>query len=237
MSHSTPSTPFACFAVFIIAGPTTLLALCDGTRKNWRVVAMGILGASLSDILLIGAVGLGLGALLGASEVVFSAVKRFGVVYLIWLGIELWRSAPEATSFQPTLPHVLPSAAFSRCLGVDLSNPKALLFFATFLPQFMDTSQPQAIPYRILALASAAFDVLVKTGYIIGGVQAARLLSSVGRRRLNRSCAVAMLSLAGFLARFRRTDAKSRSSGGLPLAPPQLERSASGRTRVAFRPC
>lgn len=197
----------ACLAVFITPGPTTLLALANGTRRNWRVAAMGILGAALSDVLLIAAVGLGLGALLAASESLFSIVKWLGVVYLVWLGLQLWRSAPRAASASAAPGDVLPSAAFRRSLGVALSNPKGLLFFSAFLPQFIDTSQPQAAQYAILALASAVLDALVMGCYAVGGAQAARLLSARGMRRLNRSCAVAMFSLAGFLSLYRRSDA------------------------------
>ena len=161
----------------------------------------------MSDILLIGAVGLGLGALLAASEVLFSAVKWCGVAYLVWLGIQLWKSPPSALASQSVSSDASPPAAFLRSLGVALSNPKGLLFFAAFLPQFIDTSQPQAAQYAILAVVSAFLDVLVMSCYAVGGAQAAKYLSAGGMRRLNRSCAGAMLGLAGFLALYRRADA------------------------------
>ena len=198
---------FACLAVFITPGPTTLLALSNGTKRSWRIATAGILGAALSDVLLIGAVGLGLGALLAASEVLISAVKSCGVAYLVWLGMQLWKSSPAAYTSHSVTSDPSPSAAFLRSLGVALSNPKGLLFFAAFLPQFIDTNQPQSMQYAILALVSALLDVLVMSCYAVGGAQAAKYLSAHGMRRLNRSCGGAMLALAGFLALYRRADA------------------------------
>jgi threonine/homoserine/homoserine lactone efflux protein len=73
-------------------GPTVLLAMTNGSRYGTRVAAPGILGAITSDVVLIGAVALGLGALLTSSAVLFAAVKWLGVAYLAYLGLRLLRS-------------------------------------------------------------------------------------------------------------------------------------------------
>jgi len=197
----------ACLAVTITPGPTMLLALSNGTSRRWRVVAMGILGAALSDLLLIGAVSVGLGALLAASETIFSVVKWVGVLYLAWLAIQLWRTQPTGLSINSG--NASPSArrAFIRSLLVALSNPKGLLFFSAFLPQFVNTSKPQVPQYLLLALLTAAMDIVVMAGYASGGAQAARLLTAQGLHRLNRACASVLLSLAAFLALYRRAKA------------------------------
>jgi len=197
----------ASFTVTVIPGPTTLLALANGASRNWRVAGMGIVGAALSDLLLIGAVSIWLGTLLAASETLFSLVKWVGVCYLIWLGIQLWRSKPFGVSGQSTSVTTSPMRAFVRSLAVALSNPKGLLFFSAFLPQFINIGQPLAIQYLLLALLSATIDIVVMACYAAGGSQAAKLLTSRGLRRLNRACASVMLSLAAFLALYRRTNA------------------------------
>lgn len=193
-----------CFAVTVTPGPTMLLALANGTSRNWRIATMGILGAALSDLLLIGAVAIGLGALLAASEALFSLVKWVGVCYLVWLGIQLWRSHPTGIAVNTTASAASPRKAFVRSLAVALSNPKGLLFFSAFLPQFINIAEPQSLQYLALALLSATIDIAVMACYAAGGAQAARLLTATGLRRLNRACATAMLSLAGFLALYRR---------------------------------
>lgn len=208
MTHTTLILyAMACFAVTVTPGPTTLLALTNGTSRNWRVTGMGILGAALSDLVLISAVSIGLGALLLASEALFSVAKWIGVCYLVWLAVQLWRSQPAGIDGQAGRKEVSPRKAFARSLAVALSNPKGLLFFSAFLPQFINVNQPQASQYLQLALLTAAIDITVLACYAAGGSQAARLLTARGLRRLNRGCASAMLSLAAFLALYRRSNA------------------------------
>ncbi len=194
-----------CLAVTVTPGPTMLLALANGTSRSWRIAGMGILGAALSDLLLIGAVSVGLGALLAASEAVFSTVKWAGVLYLVWLAVQLWRSQPAALTTNNGASSTA-ATAFSRSLLVSLSNPKGLLFFSAFLPQFINTAEPQALQYITLALLTAALDSVVMACYATGGAQAARFLTVKGLRSLNRACASALLSLALFLALYRRAN-------------------------------
>src|ERR1044071_8209355 len=82
---------FALVAVVAIAipGPTVLLALANGSRFGVRRATYGMLGAVASDIVLVTAVAVGLGAVLLASEVAFSVLKWVGVAYLVYLGIRL----------------------------------------------------------------------------------------------------------------------------------------------------
>lgn len=196
-----------CFAVTVTPGPTMLLALANGTTRSWRIAGMGILGAALSDLFLIGAVSVGLGALLAASKVVFSIVKWVGVLYLVWLAVQLWLSSPDALKINVGNSSSTASKAFFRSLLVSLSNPKGLLFFSAFLPQFINPAEPQAIQYVILALLTAALDIVVMACYATGGAQAARYLTLKGLRLLNRACASVLLSLALFLAFYRRSNA------------------------------
>lgn len=200
----------ASFAATITPGPTMLLALSNGASRDKRVAAMGILGAALSDLVLIGAVSLGLGAVLAASEALFSVVQWVGVGYLVWLSVRLWRSSPAslspATMTSGTAPPS-PARAFARSFLVAVSNPKGLLFFSAFLPQFITTTAPQAPQYLVLALVTTLLDMLVMACYAAGGGQAARLLSAKGLQRLNRACAAILLSMAGILAGYRRSNA------------------------------
>lgn len=194
----------ACLAVTLTPGPTMLLALANGTSRNFRIVGMGMLGAALSDLILIGAVGIGLGTLLAASETLFSCVKWLGVLYLVQLGIQMWKQEPILLLRQSP---VSARTSFFRSLFVSLSNPKGLLFFSAFLPQFITPSRPQAPQYATLGMATALLDMAVMACYALGGAQAARMLTIRGLRRLNRICASVFLSLAALLAVYRRANA------------------------------
>lgn len=200
-----------CTASAVLAltpGPTMLLALSNGVAGGIRVAAIGIAGATLASGLLIGTVALGLGALLLASEILFDALRALGVAYLCWLAYKLWLTPPLAlnpAALALDARRLSPRAAFWRCATVSLSNPKALLFFSAFLPQFVDPAQPQAPQYLALAAIFLSIDALVMLAYASAGRYAVNFLSARSVTYINRGCALAMLLLAATLAAFRRT--------------------------------
>jgi threonine/homoserine/homoserine lactone efflux protein len=200
---------FAVVAFIGIAtpGPTVLLALSNGSRFGVRRAVAGMYGAVVSDFVLIGAVALGLGALLAASEFWFAVVKWLGVAYLAFLGIVLLRSSGSATaaleraSRSPAAPA---HALFMRCFLVAVTNPKGYLFFSAFLPQFVDPAKPQANQYVVLAIVFATLDFVVMLAYAGFGSRAASFLRSTAAVWLDRLCGGALLTLAGSMAFYRR---------------------------------
>ncbi|MDN3721930.1 LysE family translocator [Roseibium salinum] len=188
-------------------GPTVLLALTNGSRFGVRRACFGMIGAVMSDFVLIGAVALGLGALLAASEFWFSVVKWVGVCYLAYLGLTLLRSGG---ALDETLHSVSGERSgsvrsiFLKSFMVAVTNPKGYLFFSAFLPQFIDPMAPQVQQYAVLALVFAGIDFLVMLGYALLGSQAVRILRGSGALWLDRICGGALLTLAGSLAFYRR---------------------------------
>lgn len=200
----------ASLALAVIPGPTMLLALSNGMGGGLRRAAWGIGGATLGSAAVIAVVAIGLGSLMLASAWLFELVRWVGVGYLLWLAWQLWRS--PVTDVQATLAQVpgrevQGRAAFSRSLTVALSNPKALLFFSAFLPQFVDPVMPLAPQYALLGVLFVSIDALVMVAYALAGRQAVRWLSSAGLRWLNRVCGAGMGMLALVLARVHRQTA------------------------------
>jgi len=187
-------------------GPTVLLALTNGSRFGVRASVPGMIGAVLSDFVLIGAVALGLGALLAASEFWFAVVKWVGVAYLAYLGVRLLRSKGVLTI--PTEGSAARAstakAVFLRSFLVAATNPKGYLFFSAFLPQFIVPGEPQTPQYTALALTFASIDFAVMLAYAMAGAQAIRFLRANGVLWLDRICGGALLALAGSLALYRR---------------------------------
>lgn len=191
-------------------GPTVLLALTNGSRFGVRRALVGMIGAVLSDFVLIGAVALGLGALLAASEFWFSVVKWIGAGYLAFLGIMLLRSKGSLNeTLHGTAENGLgsPRSIFLKSFLVAVTNPKGYLFFSAFLPQFIVPSEPQVPQYALLALVFAVIDFLVMFGYAALGSQAVRVLKTSGALWLDRICGCALLALAGSLVFYRRATA------------------------------
>lgn len=199
---------FAIVAFIGIAtpGPTVLLALTNGSRFGVRASLAGMVGAVLSDFVLISAVALGLGALLAASEFWFSVVKWIGVAYLAYLGIRMLRSNGTLSVPSEDCSTGRPSsrAILVRSFLVAVSNPKGYLFFSAFLPQFIVPSEPQLPQYAALAVTFAAIDFAVMFAYAAAGAQAIRVLRAKGVLWLDRICGGALLALAGSLALYRR---------------------------------
>lgn len=200
---------FAAVAFVGIAtpGPTVLLALTNGSRYGMRRALPGMVGAMLSDFVLIGAVALGLGALLAASEFWFTVVKWLGAAYLAFLGVQMLRSTGSigrALDEAEAGITATPKSVFTKSFLVAVTNPKGYLFFSAFLPQFIDPSAPQAEQYILLALVFAAIDFVVMSGYAALGSQAVRLLKTSGAAWLDRICGGALLALAASLAFYRR---------------------------------
>lgn len=200
---------FALVAFIGIAtpGPTVLLALTNGSRYGVKRATAGMIGAMLSDFVLIGAVALGLGALLAASEFWFSVIKWLGAAYLAYLGVMLLRS--RGTLELPSQASQAMDAGatrsiFAKSLLVAVTNPKGYLFFSAFLPQFIDPALPQAPQYAMLAIVFASIDFMVMFGYALLGSQAVRFMRRSGAIWLDRICGGALLALAGSLALYRR---------------------------------
>ena len=166
-----------------------------------------MLGAVLSDFVLIGAAAAGLGALLAASELWFNVVKWVGVVYLAYLGVVLLRSSGSAAAALDQAAKGAGATAFdlfARCFIVAATNPKGYLFFSAFLPQFIDPAKPLVAQYVTLALVFAAIDFGVMLAYAGFGAQATKFLRSTAAVWLDRICGGALLALAGTMALYRR---------------------------------
>lgn len=188
-------------------GPTVLLAMTNGSRYGVRRAAAGMVGAVLSDFVLIGAVSIGLGALLAASEFWFSALKYVGAAYLAFLGIMMLRSKgtiDAALKQGAVAAGGTPTSIALKSFMVAVTNPKGYLFFSAFLPQFIDPTSPQAAQYAVLALVFASLDFIIMLAYAVFGAQAVRFLKTKGALWLERACGGALLALAGSLALYRR---------------------------------
>lgn len=196
----------AASAVMVTPGPAMLLALNNGASHGMRVAGFGMAGAMLSDLILIGAVGCGLGALLQASEHLFSLVKWVGAAYLLYLAVMLWRAPVQALSASSTTAAVSGRSSFLRALFVGLSNPKGLLFFSAFLPQFIRPDQPVLQQYLVLAVVTALLDCLVMIVYALGGRHAVRAFSARVMQWINRGCAGMLAVLAVGVSLYRRND-------------------------------
>lgn len=199
---------FSIVALVTIAtpGPTVLLALSNGTRYGVRRSLPGMLGAVASDIVLVTAVALGLGALLAASEFWFSALKWVGAAYLAWLGVQLLRSKggfEVPVGDQPDPEHGT-RKVFTKSFLVAVTNPKGYLFCSALMPQFIDPTAAQVPQYLAIGSVFCLVDFSVMLAYAFVGARAIALLKASAVRWIDRVCGGTLLALAASLAFYRR---------------------------------
>lgn len=152
----------AVIGLSLTPGPNGLLALTHGAlyghRKTLWTVAGGVIGFAVLMALSM----FGIGALLQASANALNILKWIGGGYLIWLGIQLWRAPPLHLS-APVLAVAKPGCAlFRQGLLSALSNPKVILFFGAFLPQFLDPQGDLWLQFAVMALTFAVVEGLVE---------------------------------------------------------------------------
>jgi len=168
-------------------GPNGLLALTHGALHGRRKALFTISGGVLGFVILIALSMFGIGALLQASIVWLTVLKWVGGAYLIWLGIQVWRSPPmdvritEASDGRPG------GSLFKDGLLSAVTNPKALLFFAAFLPQFIDPHRNLFVQFAVMAATFGTIEFLYELMVAHAAHRISGLLRRVGRK-FNRVC-------------------------------------------------
>lgn len=196
---------FVAFVAIATPGPTVLLALSNGSRFGVRAALAGMFGAVASDVVLVAAVAVGLGALMAASELLFTLVKWAGVAYLAYVGALLVKSRGALVMPGEGDPVSLPRRSiFLRSFLVAVTNPKGYLFCSALMPQFIDTARPVAGQYLLLGLVFVGIDFAVMLTYAFAGRQAVRWLRARAVVWIERTSGAVLLALAGSLALYRR---------------------------------
>lgn len=109
-------------------------------------------------------VGVGLGTLFSRSVIAFEVLKWAGAAYLIWLGIQQWRTA-GAIDLNTMANTPSRSRLFKRAVFVNLTNPKSIVFLAALFPQFILPQEPQLMQYVVLGVTTIVVDIIVMIGY------------------------------------------------------------------------
>jgi homoserine/homoserine lactone efflux protein len=131
-------------------------------------------------------VGVGLGALLATSALAFAVVKWAGAAYLVWLGVQQWRSpaspiaAPGSAEAggRATAEPGLARRLFLRGWTVNALNPKGTVFLLAVMPQFLDVGQPLLAQYLVIGATFGVVECAVMSGYVALAARVLRLLRS-----------------------------------------------------------
>lgn len=188
-------------------GANQVLALRNGVRAGTRTAVVASLGRFAAFVLMVVAVAVGFGAVLTTSQTLFETLKWAGVAYLAWLGLRALRDGFKSSA------GATPADALAQAAGgaprlvrqefmVAMANPKALILFTVFLPQFLPGGTEGAAGDLMAAgLVYIAIEFVCAAVYAALGARiGAGGLSSRARRRMDRIAGGTMLGLAGWLA-------------------------------------
>src|SRR5580704_17453097 len=161
-----------------IPGPTVLLVISYALGHGRRSASSTVAGVALGDFTAMTASMLGLGALLATSAALFTVLKWVGAAYLVFLGIKLWRAPVAEAAVDAAAPIARPGRIFLHAYAVTALNPKSIVFFIAFLPQFLDASA-QALPQMVIC--EVTFVVMATLNALLYG-----LMASAARRTIRK---------------------------------------------------
>ncbi|MCF6430517.1 LysE family translocator [Leisingera sp. MMG026] len=155
-------------ALLLIPGPTVLLVLSYAMSQGKRVALATVGGVALGDLIAMSASLAGLGALVLASATLFTALKWVGAVYLVYLGIKLFRSASMASLGDiEKVTEARASSVFGHAAAVTALNPKSIVFFIAFVPQFIVVDSPLLPQFAILVATFVGLAAINALAYAI----------------------------------------------------------------------
>jgi threonine/homoserine/homoserine lactone efflux protein len=190
----------AVLVFLMLPGPGTFAVLTSTAKGGLRGGYAALAGLMIGDWLLMLAALVGVAALLAAHPMLFRSVQWLGVVYLVWVGLQLLRANGKAKT--TPLP-IAPGTYFRQGFLITLINPKAIVFYMAFFPLFIDPTRYDGLP-TLLAMGGTISLLTFAYGsvLILSGNWAARRLranESVGRW-LSRFAGVALIGFGARLA-------------------------------------
>lgn len=166
----------ACIVIIIVPGPTVTLIVANSLKHGTRAGLLNVAGTQFGLGIMVLVAGIGLSSVVAALGHGFEWLRLAGAAYLIWLGWKMFRSA--GADLDGTAPAKPPRGGFFlQGALVALSNPKTLLFFGAFFPQFLDPARDHATQIAIMGATALVFAALSDGAYALLSGKAGHLLS------------------------------------------------------------
>src|SRR5258708_2077340 len=166
----------ACVGLALLPGPIVTLVIANGLRHGTRAALTNIAGVQAAMTIVIGIVAIGLTSLMATMGYWFDWVRFAGAAYLVWLGIKLIRSPVEGVEAEAPPPPR--GGFFLQGFLVALSNPKLLVFFGAFIPQFVDMSKDHFPQVAILGVTFMVTAAMTDAAYALLAGRARRFFSA-----------------------------------------------------------
>ena len=189
---------FACALVAIVPGPTVTLVVANSLTYGTRAGLLNVAGTQLALALMIGVLVVGLASVIETMGWWFDWVRLAGAAYLVWLGWRLLRSSGALD--RPGQVPAPRGGFFLQGFLVMLSNPKVLLFFGAFIPQFVDPRGDHVFQVALLGATAMAVAMISDGAYAVLSGRAGTLLAQRHVRRLSRASGICLIGGGLWLA-------------------------------------
>ncbi|CAN7375313.1 LysE family translocator [Rhizobium sp. LjRoot258] len=190
-----------------IPGPTILLVVSYALGHGRKTALATVTGVALGDFTAMTASLFGLGAVLAASATLFTVLKWVGGAYLIWLGIKLWRAPviSEPMADNDNLPEKKSLKVFLHAYVVTALNPKSIVFFVAFVPQFLNPAQPFFGQMLIMEATFLVLATINASTYALAANAARGLIRKASvQRAVNRTGGTLLIAAGAVTAGYRR---------------------------------
>ena len=184
----------ASIALLLFPGPSVIYIVTRSIEQGRRAGLVSMLGVEAGGLVHVAAAALGISAIVASSATAFSVVKYAGAAYLIYLGVQRWRSGQESGARPEPQAH---SELFRQGLVVNVLNPKTAIFFLAFLPQFVDPSMTVWPQVLVLGAEFIAIAVISDGAYaLVAGTLGDRVReSALANRWVDRAAGGALIGL------------------------------------------
>ncbi len=192
----------ACVAIVIVPGPSITVIIANSLRHGTRAGLLNVAGTQMGLAMMLAVLAAGLSTIIDHMGSVFIWVRLLGAAYLIWLGIKLWRSDGKLAAAAAGSPNQ--KNFFWQGLLVIWSNPKALLFFGAFIPQFIDPNGNALIRTLLLGSIFMITATVLDSGYALAAGRAGHWMTGTKVRCLERISGTFLIGAGLWLAFSRK---------------------------------
>ena len=194
----------ACAILSIVPGPNVTIIVANSLRGGIRAGMASVAGTQLGVFITLLVLAAGLQVIIASASFVFEVVRILGAIYLVWLGAKMLLSGGRLDMSQSGGAVFSMSTYFWQGCLVFLSNPKALVFFAAFIPQFVDPSRAAIPQVLLLGVTFMAVTTTLDSGYAFAAGRARDWLSRSRVRLVECFSGLCMIAGGVWLALARR---------------------------------
>jgi len=193
--------------LLVIPGPTIIMVITQALAHGRKVALASVIGVGLGDLLATSLSIAGAGALLAASASLFQVLKFVGAAYLIWIGYKMWRTPvtlPDISDAEVAEAPARTSVIFRDSFLITALNPKGILFFVAFVPQFIDPALPYTPQAATYVLTFTALGIINAAVFAFAAAGARQTIRRPEVIKLAMRSGGSLLMMAGIAAAFTR---------------------------------